>query len=338
VIVQRKKRLFQESDSITETLDSLQHDLGKNISRLEIEYKIQKQTLSEDIEGAQQKHIHLVSSVDQQKLRIQAMQERYIWKATEVLQFEDSSIHETEQFKKNLTDEMQASFSFAKEKGAQLALQLNQVKNMLSAELEELMAQVAAARETTGRVADRLLLERSQAVETIDVTLNMEWDERCKNMKEQAIERMNELNNQFMDDQQASDEGLFDMKVGHKLRIQKLREMSEEKVKRLEQEKITLLEEKDELSQALDLILNRGCAECVEKQRLWTSLKERQTTLSEKILKLQKQTTKTDELMNLVFIERDGLKRPLTSSTTLKPRILRPNSRLKTVNPLSFKF
>jgi hypothetical protein len=267
-IDRRKEIVLKESGAVKDAIQSLQSDLRRKVSQLEVEYQIQRQLLGNGVEDAARRQRRLIANVDQQKMRIQQAQQTYISRATEAIQLEEAIPGEIQQFERQLKDEMQAGFSFAHQQAIDLANQLACVQGALSKELEELVAQLEAAQATAKRVADRLLLERAQAIEEIGTTLTVAAEESRNVTNARFIERMEALEVQFIDDRQANDESMLERKGKQKRRLEALCEERSARIEELEAEKVALTEEQMELDEAIELMSHR---ECPESRQLLTN-------------------------------------------------------------------
>jgi hypothetical protein len=337
-IERRKDNVLAESDSINTAIKSLQGELERTVTQLEVDYHIQKQTAGANLEDVERKRRRLVSHVDQQQSLIREAQEQYISTTTQAMQLELAIGGEIEQFEQKQKNEMEANFSYAQGKAMEMAMQLSNVANMFRTELDELMAQLELARATTDRVANRLLIERSHLVQEIELSMTTAAEEERAIINTRAAERVRACEIQFMDQRQECDESMLEKRIRHKRLLEELRMEYGDNESELEEQKEILQDEEGELDEIIQRLSERECPACEQQKAVLYALQERQRLLSQKVLSMHRRSGKSDEMLDMVFAERVSVSRPVTSSGIPKVLIKRPSTRSPALNPRTFRF
>jgi hypothetical protein len=334
----RRENVVKEADELSSALHTLEAEIPAKIAELQFQYQIEEQMLTTNVNDVRTRHRRLSSNVDQQKLRIQEIEETYIVKATEATQFELQMADATEDYQKQLTREYEESFRLAKEQPVKLTEEIAMTERAFTLEIEEIAACLAAERARAQRISDRVLLERAHAIEQIELASEAEFQARRQYLEAESAKRRELAESNFLDEQQNYTELILLAKTEGVSRIEKLRKEMQQVIAQLEARKAAPAEEQTELDETLEVLLNRECEGCVQSKEILAALKVKHEDLIQKVMRMRQRNGKTDQMLNSIFTGNEAVPRVIARPSTPPRPIIKKPQPARPLNPLEFRF
>jgi hypothetical protein len=291
-IERRKSNIIGESDAID--IDGLQGELSRRMCQIQEDFHIG--------DGLDMDKRRLLARINQQNNQLKGLQQDFIRKRSNSLSSEESMLQEAHAFEQQLTDEMKEKMGKERKRSLALEAKVAEVRNVLMAQFEELIARLEAAKAAAIRAADRHLIERARVLEECPFQFEFASSVRMGNLEDGFHARMARHQQKMDIVQEEHMERVSAAQLINQQRLDKLRATERDKINELNGKVAGLKVDERELDLAIELITTRECPDCTRKRELLMVLKDKVYEQHQRLVTLNAQITTAGKMMDRQFI------------------------------------
>jgi hypothetical protein len=337
-IDRRKEIVLREADKINGEIQLLNDSLQVKMTQLEFQYGMSGRQLKSGVEQFEVQGRRLNNKIDIQKLKMQEVDHSTAERQQETQRLEDGFDTTREGYVKEVQEEMEATLRLVKSEPADVFDEIRSLKKALTAELEDLMRDIEAAKAKTIRITDRLMMERAHLLDEMELQLRVEFEERSRSLTVQCERRMEVMNADFSEADNVHRHQMVQLKLTIDKRAKMTRDEFLAQIDELQSQKECLIREQHTLDESIASLMHRECPMCGEKRKLLNMFKTNEGHLCAQIRSLRIQGGKSDEMMDKIFVDPTAKKRRAKSliDVPIMPTIRKPDL-TKSHRPVVFK-
>lgn len=320
----RKKMILSEADDLKNTIGELHKTFEEKMEIIEQQFVLSKNRLQQDTLEMNMKEKQLTHQLNDQKDQIEKLDEEVKTKEGEVTQFASEFDQHKEEFQKETVQSYQMDLDEASIDPSTFEFQLESLKDTLSAHISSLKEELNVATMNSAKLAQLLIVERTQMLEEAEAELRINSEERIKQMKENHQKRIAIITGETNVERSKHQMNLEEKEKRYKEDVYEEDARFDQLMHELNDEKENLVNTSNHLDAQIEELKNRDCPFCYERKAIIKELLVKRDGLKRKLDGLHSKVLQSERKMDSMFPDTRQRTTSSLSPTLPKAKIFLP--------------